>query len=322
MILSVSRRTDIPTYYSEWFFNRIKEGYLCVRNPMNIHQISRIDISPKYVDCIVFWTKNPKPMLGKLSLLSDYTYYFQFTLNGYGKDLERGLPDKETVMIPVFQELSREIGKDRVIWRYDPIVFTEKYDVGYHLETFDRFSRALDGYTEKCVISFVDLYAKNRKNMAEAGVVELSDDELQSFAKKLADMARSHGMVMATCAEKIDLAACGIEHNCCIDRALIEKLTGYTIKADKDKVQRAECGCVESMEVGTYNTCLNGCRYCYANYSPEAVRENCRLYDPSSPLLCSQPIGPLDKVTERKVRSIKGAPLDGPEQMSLFDIMM
>ena len=123
MILSVSRRTDIPNYYSEWFYNRIKEGFLYVRNPMNAHQISEIKITPDVVDCIVFWTKNPLPMIKRLDEIKDYNYYFQFTLTGYGNDVEINLPNKKTKMIPVFQELSEKIGKQKVIWRYDPIFF-------------------------------------------------------------------------------------------------------------------------------------------------------------------------------------------------------
>ena len=127
MILSVSRRTDIPNYYSDWFYERIREGYLYVGNPMNIHQVSRISLSPELVDCIVFWTKNPEPMMARLSELAEYNYYFQFTLTGYGTNLERNVPHKKEVMIPVFKRLSGQIGAKRVIWRYDPILFTERY---------------------------------------------------------------------------------------------------------------------------------------------------------------------------------------------------
>lgn len=165
MILSVSRRTDIPNYYSEWFYNRIKEEFLYVRNPMNPHQISKIDLSPDVVDCIVFWTKNPEPMINRLDELAAYHYYFQFTLTGYGKEIECNVPHKRERMIPVFQELSKRIGKQKVIWRYDPIIFTKTYTPEYHLKAFEQIAMALRGYTEKCVISFVDVYAKNKKNM-------------------------------------------------------------------------------------------------------------------------------------------------------------
>lgn len=304
MIISASRRTDIPTFFSDWFYNRIKEGFLYVRNPMNAHQISKINLSPELVDCIVFWTKNPVPMMERLDELKDYKYYFQFTLTGYGKDMEANLPDKKEVLIPAFQKLSAKIGKKCVIWRYDPIVFTKRYTPEYHIKAFRQIAEALKGYTEKCVISFVDIYAKNKKNMNEVDYYEMTDKKLEEFAKTLSEIARENGIVVASCAEKIDLEKCGIEHNSCIDRKLIEEIIGCSLKVSKDKVQRPECGCVESMEIGTYNTCQNGCRYCYANYNPESVKENCRYYDLNSPLLCGQ-VGEDDVITERKVKSLK-----------------
>ena len=313
MILSVSRRTDIPTYYSDWFYNRIKEGFLYVRNPMNPHQVSKITISPELVDCIVFWTKNPEPMLARLEELKDYQYYFQFTLTGYGRDIERNIPHKKEKMIPVFQQLSKCIGPERVIWRYDPILFTERYTAEYHLKAFEQIATALNGYTKKCVISFVDLYTKNRKALKELGMqplemntsgIQLSGAPLKAFAGKLAAICHANHMEIATCAENIDLSECGIVHNSCIDRELIERLTGCKLKIAKDKNQRPECGCVESIEVGTYDTCLNGCVYCYANSRPEAVLKNVKAYDMNSPILCGT-ITEDYKVTERKVASLK-----------------
>ena len=158
MIISASRRTDIPTYYSEWFINRVRDGYLYVRNPMNIHQISKITLSPNVIDGIVFWTKNPIPMMQYLDELNNYAYSFQFTVNAYGKDVEVNVPNKNDVIIPAFRKLSNRIGRDRVIWRYDPILLTEKYTMDYHVNYFNELAKRLSGYTHKCVISFVDLY--------------------------------------------------------------------------------------------------------------------------------------------------------------------
>lgn len=304
MILSVSRRTDIPNYYADWFLNRIKEGYLYVRNPMNAHQVSKIALSPKLVDCIVFWTKNPEPMLDRLDELAAYPFYFQFTLTGYGSDIERNVPHKKKHMIPVFQELSHRIGQERVIWRYDPILFTHRYTPAYHLRAFGHIADALRGFTSRCVISFVDDYAQNAKSMAALRPYMLPDSELTAFAGEIARIAEENGMKVGSCAEKIDLSACGIEHNCCIDKKLIEQITGCRIQADKDKNQRKECGCIESIEVGTYDTCRNGCLYCYANNSMERVIRISSLYDAASPILCGQ-ITEEDRITERKVKSSK-----------------
>lgn len=313
MILSVSRRTDIPNYYSEWFFNRLKDGFLYVRNPMNFHQISEIKISPDVVDCIVFWTKNPLPMMERLDELEAYNYYFQFTLTGYGNDVERNLPNKKTSVIPIFQELSNKIGKEKVVWRYDPIFFSNRYNVQYHLKAFRSIAEALSGYTEKCVISFLDIYPKNKKNMDNLLSYDLSDSELREFAKELSNIAKENHIKIGSCAEKIDLDEYGIIHNSCIDKELIEKIIGCKLKINKDKNQRIECGCVESVEVGTYNTCKNGCVYCYANYSAKSVESNFQKYDPLSPLLCGH-IEKDDRISTRKVVSLKET------QISIFDI--
>lgn len=313
MILSVSRRTDIPNYYSEWFFNRIKEGFVYVRNPMNAHQVSKIDITPKVVDCIVFWTKNPEPMLNRLDELTSYAYYFQFTLTGYGKDIECNVPHKREKMIPIFQELSKKIGMKRVIWRYDPFIFTKKYTPEYHLKAYEQIATALKGYTGKCVISFVDLYAKNKKNMELLDPYGIDQNELSAFAKKIADIAKNNGMTVGSCAESIDLHECGIEHNCCIDKSLIEDLIGCRLKVEKDKNQRQKCGCMESVEIGTYNTRGNGCKYCYANDSEESVVKNRGKYAPESAILCSV-LDENDKITERKAKSLK------ERQLSIFDL--
>lgn len=303
MILSVSRRTDVPNYYSDWFLNRIKEGFLYVRNPMNAHQISRIDLSPEVVDCIVFWTKNPANMLNKLEALRDYAYYFQFTLTGYGRDVEPNLPDKRQELIATFRALSEKIGKEKVIWRYDPIFINERYTIAYHLKAFEEIAGRLAGYTERVVISFLDFYTKTQRNMGALGIKNLSDEELISLAGKLAQIASKHHLTIETCAEKMDLGQVGIGHGSCIDQKLIEQLLGCSLTGKKDKNQRQECGCFESVEVGTYNTCLNGCRYCYANFSDAKVKEHVKLYDVNAPLLCGWP-GPDDRITDRKVRSL------------------
>lgn len=312
MILSASRRTDIPAYYADWFFNRIKEGFVCVRNPMNPGQVSRICLSPEVVDCIVFWTKNPEPMLSRLGELKDYPFYFQFSLTCYGRDVESRLPHKRERLIPVFQKLSEEIGHKRVVWRYDPILFTDQYTPEYHLQAFAQIAEALEGYTDRCIISFVDTYTKNAKAMQELRVWEPAEAQLRTFAAELADIAKRHKMSIATCAENMELEACGIGHSSCIDKELVEEIIGCKLAVSKDKNQRKECGCVESIDIGTYNTCRNGCKYCYANYSFGSVEKNCALYDVNSSILCGK-LTEQDIITERKVKSVKQT------QISLWD---
>ena len=312
MILSVSRRTDVPNYYSDWFINRLKEGFLYVRNPMNTHQISRINLSPEVIDCIVFWTKNPANMLGKLEYLQDYAYYFQFTLTGYGRDIEPNLPDKRKELIPAFQKLSEKIGKEKVIWRYDPILLSDKYTADYHLRAFEEIAGNLAGYTEKAVISFVDLYEKTWRNTRGLGIRLATEKEMMGLAAEMARIASKYNLEIESCAEQWDFQKVGIQQGSCIDKKLIERIVGCRLTGQKDKNQRKECGCFESVEVGAYNTCLNGCRYCYANFSDEKVKENIKLYSQDAPLLCGN-IGPDDKITDRKMKSLKNI------QLSFFE---
>ena len=304
MVLSVSRRTDIPNYYSDWFINRIKAGFLYVQNPMNPHQISKIDLSPDVVDCIVFWTKNPANMIDKLEYLKDYAYYFQFTLTGYGKDVEPNLPDKRKNLIPTFQILSKKIGKENVIWRYDPILVNERYTLDYHIKAFAEIAESLSGYTKKVVISFVDFYAKTMRNTKVLGIKMMTKEEMLDLAGKLAQIAATYNLTIETCAEQIDLQQVGIRHGSCIDKKHMEHMLGCRLIGQKDKNQREACLCMESIEVGAYNTCLTGCKYCYANFQEKSVKENVKFYDKNAPLLCKT-ITQEDRITERRVQSIK-----------------
>ena len=304
MIISASRRTDIPTYYSDWFIKRIKEGFVLVRNPLNAHQISKISLSPDVVDGIVFWTKNPTPMLDKLDILSDYMFYFQFTLNAYDTDIEVNIPNKQRHIIPAFRHLSDSLGKNRVIWRYDPIFLNDKYTIEYHIRYFEELVKRLYRYTEKCTISFLDMYSKMKKTVMHCPMRMPSAEEQSAIAEKLAEIAHAYGLLIDTCAEGIDLERFGIQHAKCVDDQLFERLLGCPLNVKKDKSQRMECGCVESIDIGVYNTCRNLCRYCYANYSDKAVTNNCEKHDVNSPLLIGL-IGENDKVSERKMTSCR-----------------
>lgn len=304
MILSVSRRTDIPNYYCDWFLNRLRKGFLYVRNPLNAHQVSSIDLSPDVIDCIVFWTKNPANMMDRLDELNGYDYYFQFTVTGYDTDVEPNLPEKKTFIIPTFRKLSEKIGKEKVIWRYDPIFFNDKYTMEYHIKAFSEIARELSGYTEKVIISFVDLYAKTQRNTKDLNVRTLTTEKMTIIGKELARTAKQNNLKIETCAEDIDLKNLGIQHGHCIDKELIERITGFKIKGDKDKNQRAECGCFESIDIGSYNTCQNGCKYCYANFNQEKVKQNAENFNSASPILCGK-LNAGDKVTDRAMKTLK-----------------
>jgi len=268
MIISASRRTDIPAYYSDWLIERIKESFVCVKNPFNPNQISKISLKPDEVDCIVFWSKNPEPMCNKLPFLNKYTYYFQFTLNPYDNDIEKNLPPKNE-LITTFKRLSDMLEPQKVIWRYDPVLFNARYTMQYHIEKFNEIACQLNGYTEKVIFSFIDFYKKIMENIRSNGITEIANEEKLILAEYFSKAARENNLSIATCAEDIDLLQYNIEHAKCIDDKLIAKLTGRDFSASKDKNQRLECGCVVSRDIGEYNTCSNGCIYCYANYMPQ-----------------------------------------------------
>jgi len=264
MIISASRRTDIPACHSEWLIERVKEKFVNVKNPVNNQQVRKVNLAPEEVDCIVFWTKNPKPMLDKLQYLCDYAFYFQFTLNPYDNDIERNLPSKKEI-IKTFKKLSDIIGPQRIIWRYDPILLNTRYTIDYHIEKFEEYSGELKGYTEKVIISFIDFYKKINHNIKLHGIAEITMEEKIIIAEKFSSVAKDRNLIIDTCAEDIDLSKYNIGHAKCIDNLLISKITGKDITSKKDKNQRLECGCVSSTDIGEYNTCANGCIYCYAN---------------------------------------------------------
>lgn len=300
MILSVSRRTDIPAYYSEWFYNRIKAGYAYVKNPQS-EVVTKLNITPEVVDFIVFWTKNPKPMLGGLKTLKEYPYYFQFTLNPYGRDVEQALPDKE-VVIDTFKCLADRIGGNRVIWRYDPILFNGKYNFRYHAENFARIAKSLSGYTEKVMVGFLETYRRTEKNIQEYQFMLPNDEVKRAIMREFAAVARHYGMQVNTCAGSMDLSEYGISRGSCIDKHFIESIIGCGLNLEKDKNQRSNCGCVESVDIGAYNSCAHGCVYCYAAYERETIRRKNSCYDPMSPLLV-ETYGNSDVIKDKPVSS-------------------
>ena len=311
MILSVSRRTDIPAFYWEWFLNRIKAGFVDVRNPMNFHQVSRITILPEVVDCIVFWTKDAGKIIQYLDQLEDYNYYFQYTINPYNKIIEENVPTKNDI-IENFRLLSNIIGSNRVIWRYDPILLTGNINIEYHLHYYEELARRLKGYTKRCVISFVDLYKKTVSNTRGLMMREPTSSEIHYLAQKLSLIANKYGIEILSCSESVDLETEGIRHGCCIDRNLIENIVGYKIEVKKDNNQRKECGCIQSIDIGAYNTCLHGCKYCYANFNNKTVQTSSHMHDPLSTLLIGK-LNDDDVVKDRSVKLLKSN--------SLFDIM-
>jgi hypothetical protein len=303
MIISASRRTDIPAFYSQWFINRLHEGYVLVRNPMNFGQVSRITLSPETTECVVFWTKNPKQMLAKLPEINNlgYRYYFLFTLTPYDQSLEPNVPSLEK-SIETFRTLADQIGKEKVLWRYDPILFTSQYSEQFHLKAFAQLAGQLSGFTDTCIISFLQMYKKCQRNMTCIELLDSTIDTRLALVKALNGLGAAHGISVQTCASGSELKPSGIPTGKCIDDRLISHLIGTEMTVAKDKNQRRECGCIESIDIGAYNSCPHHCLYCYANSDRASVINNFGGHTPDSPLLYGI-IRDSDRITDRLAKS-------------------
>jgi len=285
MIINTGARTDIPAFFSMWFLNRIKAGFVYVRNPYYKEQVLKYSLTPNVVDCLIFCTKNPRPILPRIHELDTFASYWFVTITPYGLDVEPNVPPVEQV-ISDFKLLSQTVGRHRVCWRYDPIFIDESYTLERHIMEFRKIAKGLAGYTDECVISFIDLYEKTKRNFP--GIREVTSKEKNLIARSFAHISQQNGIDIKTCAEESDLQQYGIQASGCLSQVVIEKAIGLKLKYQRRKSNRANCGCIPSRDIGAYNTCLHGCRYCYANYDQETVNRNLRLHDPNSPLLIGQ----------------------------------
>jgi hypothetical protein len=290
MIVSVSRRTDIPGFYSQWFMNRIRAGTCLVPNPFNPSQISRVSLIPEDVDVIVFWTRNPRPLFSYLPELDDrgYRYYFLFTLMANPREIDPRLPPVD-MAIKAFRDLSHRLGPDRVVWRYDPIFLSSITDAEFHQKTYRHLAGALKGYTKRSVISVAHLYRKIQKRIRELerqGIELLipGENDLVTLMGALAETAAQNEMALQSCADELNLP--GITPGKCVDDELIARVFGLNLELRKDGCQRNHCGCIESKDIGMYESCPCGCVYCYATTSIERALTNYRRHDPHWQSLC------------------------------------
>lgn len=271
--------------------NRIGEGFLLTRNPFNAHQISRVSLKPQDVDVIVFWTRNPSKLMQELPILDrlGHKYYFQYTITGYPRTIEGAVP-KPSTAIETFTQLSDLIGKDKIVWRYDPILLSNQVDLNEHKRLFSKIASLLAGKTERVVISFSDFYNKTKRNLDAVENLIYSDimenkEQLLELSRFMSEVAHKNGMIINSCAEQVDVASAGIEHGKCIDERLIHEVFNLSLDPKKDKGQREECGCIRSIDIGMYNTCLHECSYCYATFNKKSVINNKRKHDENSPFL-------------------------------------
>lgn len=306
MILNTGSRTDIPAYYSDWFYNRIKEGYVLSRNPYYPTQITKYLLNSEVIDVMVFCTKNPFPMLDRISLLSAFDMFWFVTITPYGKEIEPHVPPKELV-IRYFQKLSELIGKERISWRYDPVFVTDKYSIDYHIEQFYQMAKALSGYTDQCVVSFIDLYQKTKRNFR--GIRSVTNKEQERLIDAFSEIAKENDLQIHLCCENPNLVRENVDVNGCMSKSVLEKSLGCKLNVPQKKMARKECSCLLGADIGAYNTCGHGCLYCYANYDKETVVKNRKLHHVSSPLLIGE-VTENDVIKQAEQKSWKNGQLD------------
>lgn len=291
MILNTGNRTDIPAFYSKWFLNRIREGFVYTRSPYDPGHLTEYILDPELVDIICFCSKNPAPLVPHLGDLASFPQYWQLTITPYGRDIEPYVPPKDQVM-ETFKAISKTVGPQSIAWRYDPIFLTPKYNLKFHRSAFKEMARTLRGATDTVIISFVDLYEKTRRNFP--GVRAVSEDDRLKIGQQFSQIAHDNGMKIKTCLEGDDLARFGIDTSGCMTRQVLERSLGEELNAPVTQARKG-CTCMLGNDIGLYNTCGHGCLYCYANYDRASVVRNMRNHDPDSPLLIGHPL-PTDRI--------------------------
>ena len=299
MILNTGSRTDIPAYYSDWFYERVRAGEVLVRNPYYPTQITRYRLDPAVVDALVFCTKNPLPMLERLSMLDAFTMFWFVTITPYGREIEPHVPDKNLIA-EAFCRLSESVGRERVSFRYDPVFLNETYSVQHHVEKFGQ-----------CVVSFIDLYEKTRRNFPDARSV--GKEEQERLIAAFSEIAVKQHLQIHLCCENRSLVRQNVDADGCLSQSVLERAIGCRLKVPQQKRARDGCPCLLGADIGAYNTCGHECLYCYANYDSRTVRENRLQHDPRSPLLIGH-VQSTDIVKDAIQRSWKDP------QMSIFDL--
>ena len=300
MILNTGARTDTVQYYTKWLLQRFAEGYVLTRNPLFPNKVLRYDLTPEKVDCVVFCSKNYRPILPRLHEITDrFHTYFHYTITAYGKDVEPGVPTIQESMKTLIA-LSQLVGKQRVAWRYDPVLLTEKYTIARHMDTFEQMAKVLAPYIGRCIFSFVEMYKKLESNMPE--LLPLSQREKDVLAQGLGQIAKRYGISIQTCGTNGDYTRYGIHTSGCMTLDILGKANGIAFKHLKHKGMRQGCHCMESRDIGAYDTCLNGCKYCYANKNPHKAFANFKYHDPTSPLLLGN-LQPSDTIIQGAQRS-------------------
>lgn len=284
MIINTGARTDTVQWYAPWLLRRFEEGYALARNPLFPNRVTRYELTPDKVDAVVFCSKDYRPILSRLCEVTDrFNTYFHYTITAYGTDVEPRVPDIDT-SVDTLLDLERIVGARRICWRYDPVLLARGYTVERHLATFEHLCSRLAGHVGRCVFSFVEMYRKLELNFPDLG--PLSDEDRDRLAAGLGRIAGAYGIPIQTCGNNGDWSRYGIGSSGCVTLPALGAANGVEFRALAHRGSRAGCRCIESRDIGAYDSCPNGCRYCYANRSPERALENYRTrHDPESPLL-------------------------------------
>lgn len=296
MIIFASGRCDIPAFYSTWFYQRLKAGYVDVRNPYNPHQISRIQLNEQQVDVLVFCTKNPQPILDRMHEIP-FPFLFHITITPYREDIEH-VHNKKAILSSI-TTLASILGKDRVIVRYDPIFLNDHYTIEYHARAFAKLCDEIKGYVSTIIISFVDIYKNTRQNISKMHLQSMTKTDMQEIGKRFGRIAQAHAMHVQTCAEEVDLQVYGIQNKPCFDRAQLATIAGHSLSHIKNKGVRQNCKCIATVDIGDYNCCPHQCLYCYANYNAKTIQGRMKQHDPNSSVLIGH-IQEGDTIIERK----------------------
>ncbi len=273
MIINTGARTDTVQYFSPWLLERFKKGYVYTRNPMFPQKLTRFELKPDLVDCVIFCSKNYEPILNRLHEITNrFNTYFFYTITAYEKDIEPNVPNLDKSIDTLFK-LEKIVGKQRICWRYDPVFVTKKYSIQQHLITFEHMAVRLSSHIDRCVFSFVELYKKVKENFPE--LEEISKEDKEILAREMGKIARKYKITLQSCATKENFEKYGIQKSGCVTLDILSKANnGINFKNLKHSGMRANCHCIVSHDIGAYNTCPNSCKYCYANQNPELVLKN------------------------------------------------
>lgn len=283
MIINTGARTDTVQYYTKWLLKRFEEGYVLSRNPLFPNKVTRYELNPEVVDVVEFCSKNYQPILHDLHKITNrFNTHFNYTITAYGKDIEPGVPSIDE-SIQTLLELEKIVGKERISWRYDPVLLTSRYTIEVHKQTFEYLCSKLSGHVDRCIFSFVEMYKKLEYNMPE--LIPMTIDDYEQLASILGAIANKYHITIQTCGSEVDYRKYGIQQSGCMTLDILGNANKIVFKNLKHKGTRKGCGCFESRDIGAYDTCLNGCKYCYANKNPKIAYKNYLNHDDNSPLL-------------------------------------